>query len=59
MVARVVWDDEAAGSNPVSPTIWFMIDECGYSIMVNVPAFQAGDRGSIPLTRSKNIWRLW
>lgn len=46
MVARVVWDDEAAGSSPVSPT-------SGYGIVAIIPPFQGGDTGSTPVTRSK------
>jgi hypothetical protein len=45
LVARVVWDDEAAGSSPVSPT-------SGYGIVAIIPPFQGGDTGSTPVTRS-------
>ncbi len=44
---RLVWDQEVAGSNPVTPIaivrVWFN---------GRTPAFQAGYVGSIPITRS-------
>ena len=43
---RLVWDQEVAGSNPVTPIaivrVWFN---------GRTPAFQAGYVGSIPITR--------
>ena len=54
--ARVVWDDEVAGSIPVTPTtlnnILFENLIMRVSYIGNTLAFQASKVGSIPTTRS-------
>ena len=47
LVARLLWEQDVAGSNPVVPTIIAGVVQCSTS------AFQADDAGSIPVARSK------
>ena len=54
MVARSVWDAEAGGSSPLTPTrgqassrtdVWLPVCLCGCSSVGRAPAFQAGCHG--------------
>ena len=49
---RLVWDQEVAGSNPVTPTSRVQFNG-------RTPAFQAGYVGSIPITRLMSLQLSW
>ena len=50
-LARLLWEQEVEGSSPFTPTSSYIL--CGCRIAAIMLAFQAGDAGSIPATRSR------
>ena len=58
---RLVWDQEVAGSNPVTPIEIGIFHISNVRVQFNgrTPAFQAGYVGSIPITRSLSLQLSW
>ena len=52
LVAHLLWEQGAVGSNPASPTITLLAAQVRVSLTGRAPAFQAGGEGSTPFTRS-------